>query len=69
MGLNGQRIWNICSHMTKEICYMTRVMCLRLDLVRCFILGLSGDSVQESSGKFYGRLKLQKVEMECSRIA
>ena len=48
---------------------MTRVMYFRVDLVRCFILGLSGDSVQESSGKFYGRLKLQKVEMECSRIA
>ena len=48
---------------------MTRVVCFRLDLAGCFILGLSGDSVQESSGKFYGRLKLQKVEMECSRIA
>ena len=69
MGLNGQRIWNICSHMTRKVCHMTRVMCFRLDLVRCFILGLSGDSVQESSGKFYGRLKLQKVEMEGSRIA
>ena len=69
MGLNGQRIWNICSHMTKEICHMTRVMCLRLDLVRCFVLGLSGDSVQERSGKFCERLKLQKVEMERSRIA
>jgi hypothetical protein len=55
--------------MTKEIYHMTRVMCFRLDLVRCFILDLSGDSVQESSGKFSGRLKLQKVEMECSRIA
>ena len=55
--------------MIKEICHMTRVMCFRLDLDRCFILGLSGDSVQKSSGKFYGRLKLQKVEIECSRIA
>ena len=55
--------------MTKEICHMTRVMCLRLDLVSCFVLGLSGDSVQESAGKFCGRLKLQKVEMERSRIA
>ena len=58
-----------CSHMTKEICHMTRVMFLRLDLVRCFILDLSGDSVQESSGKFYRRVKLQRVKMECSRIA
>ena len=56
------------SHMTREICHMTKVMCFRLDLTGCFILGLSGDSVQKSSGKFYGRLKLQKVE-ECSRIA
>ena len=47
---------------------MTRVMYFRVDLVRCFILGLSGDSVLETFGKFYGRLKMQKVEMECSRI-
>jgi hypothetical protein len=58
-----------CSHMTKEICHMTRVMCFRLDLAGCFVLGLSGDSVQESSGKFYRRVKLQRVKMECSRIA
>ena len=65
----GREFGIFCSHMTKEICHMTRVTCYRLDLVRCFVLGLSGDSVQERSGKFCERLKLQKVEMEHSRIA
>ena len=55
---------NICGHMTKEICHMTGVMSFRLVLAGCFILGLSGDSIQESSRNFYGRLKLQRVEME-----
>ena len=65
----GREFGIFCSHMTKEICHMTRGTCYRLDLVRCFVLGLSGDLIQESSGKFYGRLKLQKVEMKCSKIA